>query len=263
MAITIGDDGVIFDGLNPIVFPEDGNYRPSAFLSGFDVNDNIVLGRFTTDGRLRVDAEITIGDLTIGDVGLLLTVGAGAQLLSGILNPDSSTYAGYVQDQRMSFTGGNLNVNASVTIPSGIATSALQITGNAILSMIASDLTDGSAVVTVSSPGQDISTYGEELAVASNSTVTVVSYTVPSAKTFYLKRIDGTGENIGVYVTSANSSVIGKRRTCYTEYNVEFEYDTGPYDGLKFVAGDVIEMDVTNEGSSAAEFNGTIYGRLV
>lgn len=118
MAVVINpQDRVIFDGDNPLLFPVDGNDRPSAFLAGLDANDDLVLGRFTTDGRLKVDASVTIDNVDIGDVNMMLKVGGTNQYQSGVLNPDATTYAGYVQDQRMTFSGAYLNVNMSATTP--------------------------------------------------------------------------------------------------------------------------------------------------
>lgn len=111
MAVVIDpQDSRIYDGNNTILFPSDSAGRPSAFLSGLDSNDDPVLGRFTTDGRLKVDASVTIDSVDIGDVNTLLKVGGVNQYLGGVLNPDLLTYAAYVQDQRMSFNGGSLNV---------------------------------------------------------------------------------------------------------------------------------------------------------
>ena len=111
MAITIDDDHEIYRDGERIMIPRDGNHSPSALLSGFDTDENLTFGRFTTDGRLKVDASVTIDHVDIGDVNTLLKVDGVNQYLGGVLNPDTTTYAGYVQDQRMSFTGGSLNVN--------------------------------------------------------------------------------------------------------------------------------------------------------
>ena len=101
--------------------------------------------------------------------------------------------------------------------------------------------------------------YGEQLAVASGSTVTLVSYTVPAGQTFYLHRVEASGDTVGLYVVADSISTVCKRRSSYAVYNVDFGISTG----IPFSAGDVLTLVVTNEGSASADFNGTIYGKLV
>lgn len=117
MAITLDDDHEIYRDGERIMFPRDGNHSPAAFMAGFDVNEDIVFGQFTADGRLKVDASVTIDSVDIGDVNMLLKVGGVNRYWDGVLNPDAITYAGYTQDQRMTFSGGYLNVNLSATTP--------------------------------------------------------------------------------------------------------------------------------------------------
>ena len=113
MAITIDpQDARIFDGNHPFKFLRDAEYDWAPPLCGFDDLDEPVLGRFTADGKLKVDATFS-GSITIGDVSVLLKVGAGTHKWDGVLNPDTTTYAGYVQDQRMTFSLGSLNVEVA------------------------------------------------------------------------------------------------------------------------------------------------------
>ncbi len=114
MPITLNDDHEIYRDGERIMIPRDGNHSPAALLTGFDTNEDLVFGSFTTDGRLRVDASVVIDNIDIGDVNMRLKVGGVERYWSGVLNPDTTTYAGLVQDQRMSFTGGSLNVNPSM-----------------------------------------------------------------------------------------------------------------------------------------------------
>jgi len=53
--MNIGNDRVIKDNSGkPVIFPKDGNYMPTAVVSGYDSNGNPVLAQFTTDGSLVV-----------------------------------------------------------------------------------------------------------------------------------------------------------------------------------------------------------------
>lgn len=117
MSITIDQqDARIFDGSHPFKFLRDAEYDWAPPLCGFS-GDSIVLGQFTSDGKLKVDATFS-GSISIGDVSVLLEVGAGTHKWDGVLNPDLLTYSGLVQDPRMSFTGGALNVNISGAVAS-------------------------------------------------------------------------------------------------------------------------------------------------
>jgi hypothetical protein len=123
MAITYNDDHEVFVNGERIMWPRDGNHSPSAVLAGFDINDVLTFGRFTPDGKLKVDASVTIETVDIGDVGLFVRDSLGVNhLAGGVLNPDLLTWALYTQDKRMTFTGGDLNVKASITLPPGLAT---------------------------------------------------------------------------------------------------------------------------------------------
>lgn len=95
------------------MFPRDGNHSPAAFLAGFDVNEDVVFASFTPEGRLKIDASVSIDTVDIGDVNILLKVGGVNRQWNGVLNPDATTYAAWVQDQRMSYTGASLNVAVS------------------------------------------------------------------------------------------------------------------------------------------------------
>lgn len=114
MPVTIDpQDGVVYKGVNPLLFPVDANDRVSAFLSGLDTADNPVLGRFTTDGRLKVDASVSIDTVDIGDVNMRIKLaGGGEDYLYGAMNPDGITRFLYTQDQRMNYTAGSLHVKA-------------------------------------------------------------------------------------------------------------------------------------------------------
>lgn len=117
MAITVGDDSVLLDGSIRIKFLRDAEYDAAPPLVAFS-GDNQTLIQCTPEGRLKVDTSVTIDTVDIGDVGVFLNVGGVNHLWNGILNPDGTTYAGWVQDQRMSFTGTRLRVDTALVFPS-------------------------------------------------------------------------------------------------------------------------------------------------
>jgi hypothetical protein len=124
VAVTIDpQDSRIYDGPNTILFPSDSAGRASAFLSGLDLSDNIVLASFTADRKLRVDASVSIDSVDIGDVNMRIKlVGGGEAYVFGALNPDALSYFAYVQDQRMTFTSSALNVHiaSGLTSPTDV-----------------------------------------------------------------------------------------------------------------------------------------------
>lgn len=126
MALTISstDSIVKKDGI-PVLFPKDSLYGPTSIIAGFDTAENLVLGKFTTDGRLKVDTSVTIDSIDMGDVNVLLKVGGIDKYLNGVLNPDTTTHSALVQDPRQSYTGTNLNADVKASaLPSGAATQA-------------------------------------------------------------------------------------------------------------------------------------------
>lgn len=110
----INTDGDIIDGDTnlPLLFPRDANHSPAPFLMGHEVGSSLLkLATFTSDGRVRVDAAVTIDNVDIGDVNIRVKDAAESDILvSGGINPDSTTRFLYNQDQRMSFDTGSLNV---------------------------------------------------------------------------------------------------------------------------------------------------------
>jgi hypothetical protein len=116
VALTVDDDARIFDGNKPLKFLRDAEYDWTAPLVAFDPSDEQVLLRATPDGRLKVDASVTVDSVDIGDINVLLKVGGFDTAWDGVLNPDLTTHAGYVQDQRMNFTGPSLDVSVTGSV---------------------------------------------------------------------------------------------------------------------------------------------------
>lgn len=100
--------------------------------------------------------------------------------------------------------------------------------------------------------------YGEQLAVAADATVTLVTYTVPPERTFYWAHTTGSGDTSAKYEMSLNASKVSVQRASYAVFNVDFVVT-----GITCNAGDVLHLIVTNAGTGSANFNGTIYGQLV
>jgi hypothetical protein len=122
---------------------------------------------------------------------------------------------------------------------------------------------DGSInVVVVTAPvaGHAVKSFFNEVAaIASGATTTLVSYTVPAGKTAILERIDTSGENVARYDILVNSVLFDTKRTMFgSDLNADFDYTTGSPDGLIFIAGDIIKVQVLHSRPMAATFEARI-----
>lgn len=117
---------------------------------------------------------------------------------------------------------------------------------------------DGSINVAITgSQGINKNIFNEQLAVASGSTINLVTYNVPVGKTAILDRIFVSGENIATYEVYINSTKIDIGRTYFgNSLNMSFNYSSNT--GLKLVTFDNITVKVINSRPSAANFSGRI-----
>lgn len=275
------------------------SYPNVSELTTQDKAISVVYGRRSSDGelvpvaiddtgRILLGSGITLdaGDLNIGSVEIqdndsstrVDVIRIGDPISLPPFSGGSDNFAGFLvlgKDNLgaatpLSFdSSGNLKVSITSAITSsnniaqwgGVATSLGQKTSSSSVPVVLAS--DQSIIPVVLTPaGSEIYIYGEQLAVASSATVPLVTYTVPVGKIFYLKHIEASGENIGVYVVTAAAATVATRRTNYTIFNTDFIFDSGS-SGLLYNAGDVITVTAMNDGMSSATFNGTIYGQLV
>ena len=100
------------------------------------------------------------------------------------------------------------------------------------------------------------SQYNEALSVPSGVTTTILTYTVPLAKTAILERVSVTGENIAYYRVLKNAVVMDAKHTNFgTNLNEQFEYVSSANSGLLLNTGDVITVTVLHQRSSLANFS--------
>lgn len=67
--ITIDELNIKKDG-KIITFPYDGGMRHAPMICGFDDTETIRLVGVTPDGKLKVDANVSVGSINIGDVNI-------------------------------------------------------------------------------------------------------------------------------------------------------------------------------------------------
>jgi len=112
--------------------------------------------------------------------------------------------------------------------------------------------------VTAGDIGEDVFTFNEDAAIELNDPTTLVSYTVPDGKVFYLDHIEASGESYGKFTAKINGSLNKVKRSSWGDgFNVEFNYNS-----FKVTAGQVILLEVNNCGEDTAPYEGTIEGRL-
>jgi len=116
---------------------------------------------------------------------------------------------------------------------------------------------DETIKVEFATSGSPLNEYDEANSVAGLATETILDYTVPALKKVTLGTVSASGENRAVYKVEINSTTKAKKRSYFTEYNVEFpEFKT------KLVAGDNVKIIVENKTNSIADFNASFTGTI-
>lgn len=97
--------------------------------------------------------------------------------------------------------------------------------------------------------------YNEITNLASGSLTTITTYTVPAGKSFRLMGIEASGSNIAEYTVTRNGANEAKKRSYFTDYNVEFDFK-----GTEFLAGEVIAVKVEHNRSMVSDHEANIIG---
>jgi len=115
---------------------------------------------------------------------------------------------------------------------------------------------DGDAIkVDIGSRGLSKNIYNQVNSVIINVETLVVSYTVPVGKKFDLSAATCSGDNIARFIVKVNSQVIQAKRTWFTNFNVDFDFQE-----LILNETDKVEIFVENNGKSSEDFEATIIG---
>jgi len=115
-------------------------------------------------------------------------------------------------------------------------------------------------VVIVDAPSASetlVNEYNEISSVPSGIATTIVSYVVPVGKTLYLTYANGSGGNIGLYTFEIDGIVEDKKRSYYTEFNVDFVLNQ------KANAGQVVRVRINHSGDVVSDHNAKISGVLI
>lgn len=104
-----------------------------------------------------------------------------------------------------------------------------------------------------------VSTYNEIVALASNATSNIVSYTVPPSTQVVLQRIPFSGSNIGRYDLLINSVKQDTARTMFGgDLTGQFDFTSGNDSGLVLAAGTIIQVQVYNPRSFPGDYESRI-----
>lgn len=105
----------------------------------------------------------------------------------------------------------------------------------------------GTVDTVIGSLGTVKSLFAESLALASNASVDIITYTVPPATTAYLILGEVSGTNIATFDVKLNGTIIARTRTYFGgDFAKAITFGKSGADGLPIVAGDVIKITVTN-----------------
>lgn len=219
-----------------------------------------------TAEALRVTLDSPFGLDSIYIEGEYVPPATGTGLLTGGVKDSDNTFMPF------QFTDEGLlrtDTTVSVSLPPGLEVEidALDgdtigifgfVDGNTANPPVGVNVTASGVLRTTSSFSDNtISVFAE--ASLGAGTTTVVTYTVPAGKTFYLLDAKGAGEEDANLRLQINSSTISLRKLSWTNRNVDFQYSGG----LKLSAGDIIDLTVTHSGAASCDFNGSIYGELI
>ena len=95
--------------------------------------------------------------------------------------------------------------------------------------------------------------FGSNGAVVPASETLLVTHTVPTSKTALLKYVYGSGETDGRFKLYVNSTAVWVARNAWTQRNIQDMVEKS------LVAGDIVELKITNLGSTNHFFSGGFY----
>lgn len=104
----------------------------------------------------------------------------------------------------------------------------------------------------------NVNEYNEVTLVASNARTSIVTYTVPIGKEFYLKRVEFATGNVSTIELEIDAIIEAKAYTWWTSFNNSFQFD----DGIKIIGGKKIELFGEHNRPTVCSFSGRIFGVL-
>lgn len=106
--MIIIENGEIKKDNGLVQMPIDVSGRPASFISGFDNSENIQLAKVTSDGKLMVDANVSVGNITIGDVNIRGWDIGGTVRNIGVTQFSDNSWGINVKNKDLNFLDGKL-----------------------------------------------------------------------------------------------------------------------------------------------------------
>jgi len=107
-------------------------------------------------------------------------------------------------------------------------------------------------------PGVVTNLFSEISSLASLATATIVTFTVPVGKVYFLDLVEFSGDNISEYRVKIAATLEAKKCTYFGgKLTGEFLFN-----GISIPAGDVVLLEVFNFRGELADYAGRLLGRL-
>ncbi len=129
-----------------------------------------------------------------------------------------------------------------------------------------SDITVTLGSININPTGDVVNIYDEAPLVAVGAATPVVQYVVPVGKTFWFKHAEFGGQNFGVYRLKIGAVVHATVRThdgSGLTGRIDWDDEIDTPGGLSAAAGDIVSIEVVQNGYVPSDHEGRIYGRLI
>ncbi len=105
----------------------------------------------------------------------------------------------------------------------------------------------------------ELKTISNKEELPSNSETTVVEYTVPEGKAFYLVMVQANGSNFGRFQVLIDDAFLAEKNTWWSKFDADFYFTQGL--GAKIVpAGGNIKLSALHNRPYVGDFSGVIIG---
>lgn len=255
MSYTVNDKHIITLNGKEILFPRDLNYETSTVIYGIDIpNGKLMPIEITENGRLKVDAQLEITDVSIGAVEIKDAI---TEAKINIINENAdvlSTINGFAifGSDGSKFKFFNLKeINNTYALVS--SSYVLDASGKIVNSATNEKLDELKNVLTFMADG-GFSFYNIKNNIIPDTITTLIEY-IPTTKV-QLSRFFVTGTADAKFTLEINDNPIMDVRNNITERNVNISFVGSE---LKLNANNKICIKVLHWAHSPQEFSGTIF----
>jgi hypothetical protein len=216
----------------PLPYPKSSIDANQCIQFAFDMDTGRLRTDSTFSGSISINLTSTTDNVAIGDsiTGDKLTVNA-----DGSINVNVAV--SHLNDSIRLGDGTSLLTSTLVSGKQGLDVNLI----NTLSATVSGEV---DAVLT----GLNEYTYNETT-IAAGATTTVVSQLFATA--YKLRRVRGSGENIGRFFLKFNGVGVDKILTTYTDFNSLMDYETG----IDIPAGTTVTLEVTNVSTTPGVYS--------